>query len=105
MFHAVKKKLINTKKELNEKLHMSKTTLIRLSTSLEASPVGLENINGYYQYTVITKIEYVNENQMKLPAITICLFSLQSSTLGDFLYECSINVAVCEFNDFYSFTM
>jgi hypothetical protein len=68
---------------------------------------GLENINDYYQYTVITKIEHVNENPMKLPAITICLFSSDSSTnatLGDFLYNCSISEAVCEFDDFYSFT-
>jgi len=44
---------------------------------------------------------------MKLPAITICLFSMQLSTnatLADFLYNCSISEAVCEFNDFYSFT-
>ncbi len=51
-----------------------------------------ENINDYFQYTVITKIEYVNENPMTLPAFTLCLVSLKANlvnaTLGESLYNC-----------------
>jgi len=39
---------------------------------------SLENINDYYQYTAITKIEYVNVKPMTLPAFTLCLFSLKT---------------------------
>ena len=40
---------------------------------------SLENLNDYYQYTVITKIENVDGNPMKLPALTLCLASLYPS--------------------------
>ena len=46
-----------------------------------------ENMSDYYQYTVITKIEYVNEYPMTLPAITLCLASLGS-------YSFSTNVTL-----------
>jgi hypothetical protein len=68
---------------------------------------GLENLNDYYQYTVITKIEYVNENPMKLPAVTLCLASYPSytsnATLSDALFECKIGETKCDHKDFYSF--
>jgi len=68
---------------------------------------SLENINDYYQYTVITKIESVNEISMTLPAVTLCLFSLKNkftnATLDKTLYNCSISGTVCESKDFYSF--
>jgi len=68
---------------------------------------SLENINDYYQYTVITKIEYVNEKPMTLPAVTLCLGSLQTgitnATLNESLYQCEIDVANCDHKDFYSF--
>jgi len=66
-----------------------------------------ENINDYYQYTVITNIEYVNEYPMTLPAITLCLTSFLPNstylTLDKYLYHCSISGARCGYNDFYSF--
>jgi hypothetical protein len=68
---------------------------------------SLENINDYYQYTVITKIEYVNEYPITLPAVTVCLFSLltlsTNATLDDVLYNCSISGSVCDAKEFYSF--
>jgi len=66
-----------------------------------------ENINDYYQYTVITKIEYVNEYPMALPALTLCLDTFLSSstdvTLNDYLLNCSIGAVECDTKDFYSF--
>ena len=57
---------------------------------------SLENLNDYYQYTVITKIEYINENPMTLPAFTLCLVSLKANlvnaTLGESLYIYSIRM-------------
>jgi len=68
---------------------------------------SLENLNDYYQYTVITKIEYVNEYPMKLPAFTLCFFSLNGDsndfTLNQSLYNCSISGTECDSKDFYSF--
>jgi len=68
---------------------------------------ALENINEYYQYTAITKIEYVNENPMTLPAVTLCLASLQyfstNATLDKSLYQCEINGIKCDYKEFYSF--
>jgi len=66
-----------------------------------------ENINDYYEYTVITKIEYVNEYPMALPALTLCLDTFLSSstnvTLNEFLLNCSIAAVECDIKDFYSF--
>jgi len=66
-----------------------------------------ENINDCYQYTVITTIEYMNEFPMTLPAINICLSSLQSYTTNATLYEslvnCTIDKIECYSKDFYSF--
>jgi len=68
---------------------------------------SLENINDYYQYTVITKIEYVNEYPMKLPAVTLCFATLKGNstnlTLEKTLYNCSISGTQCDSKDFYSF--
>ena len=68
-----------------------------------------ENINDYFQYTVITKIEYVNENPMALPAFTLCLVSSKADsnnlTLDKSLYNCSISGTVCDTKDFYSFEL
>jgi len=68
---------------------------------------ALENLGDYYQYTVITKIEYVNENPMTLPAVTLCLASFQylstNLTLDKSLYQCEISGAECDYTDFYSF--
>jgi hypothetical protein len=68
-----------------------------------------ENMSDYYEYTVITKIEYVNENPMKLPAITLCLASLGSNsistnvTLEKSFVNCTIGGVECDIKDFYSF--
>jgi len=66
-----------------------------------------ENINSYYQYTVITKIENVNEYPMALPALTLCLaydtYPLNSTTLKMSLLNCSIGGIECDHTDFYSF--
>jgi len=68
-----------------------------------------ENMSDYYQYTVITKIEYVNEYPMELPAITLCLAYLGSisistnATLEESLVGCKISGTVCDIKDFYSF--
>jgi hypothetical protein len=68
---------------------------------------SIENINDYYQYTVITKIEYVNENPMTLPAVTVCLASSQTgttnATLEESLFMCRIGKTECDIKDFYSF--
>ncbi len=68
---------------------------------------ALENLNDYYQYTVITKIEYVNESPMTLPAVTLCLASLETvytnATLDKALFHCEIDRVKCDHNDFYSF--
>jgi len=68
---------------------------------------ALENLDDYYQYTVITKIEYVNENPMTLPAVTLCLASIFSystnATLDKALFHCEISGLECEYKDFYSF--
>jgi len=69
---------------------------------------SLENLKDFYKYTVITKIEYVNENPLRLPAVTLCLdifrqdFST-TATLNKFLLNCSIGGVECDSNDFYSF--
>ena len=69
----------------------------------------LENLDDYYQYTVITKIEYVNENPMTLPAFTLCLASMRSdsfstnATLEESFVNCTIGGVECEIKDFYSF--
>jgi len=34
-------------------------------------------MSDYYEYTAITKIEYVNEYPMTLPTLTLCLDSLE----------------------------
>jgi len=56
---------------------------------------------------VITKIEYVNENPMTLPAVTLCLASIFSYstnlTLDKTLFDCEISGAKCDYKDFYSF--
>jgi len=67
-----------------------------------------ENLNDYYQYTAITKIENVNENPMKLPAVTFCLASFYPSlstnaTLNESLFSCNIDGTECDYSDFYSF--
>jgi len=66
-----------------------------------------ENINSYYQYTVITKIENVNEYPMALPALTLCLaydkYPSNSTTLNMSLLNCSIGGIECDYTDFYSF--
>ncbi len=68
-----------------------------------------ENMSDYYQYTVITKIEYVNDYPMTLPAFTVCFFSLSLksnsiiATLDKSLYNCSISGTQCDTKDFYSF--
>ena len=68
-----------------------------------------ENMSEYYQYTVITKIESLNESPMTLPAITLCLTSLNGSfsttdaTLDTYLYNCLISRTECGNKDFYSF--
>jgi len=78
--------------------------LILFSSLLQNS---LENINDYYQYTVITKIENVNEYPMKLPAVTLCLASLQTgttnATLEGSLFVCRIGGFDCDIRHFYSF--
>jgi len=67
----------------------------------------LENINDYFQYTVITKIEYVNENPMTLPAFNVCLVSSKANfgnfTLNQALYNCNIGGTMCDAKDFFSF--
>ena len=67
----------------------------------------VENINDYYQYTVITNIEYVNQYPMTLPAFTLCLSSSPSFstnlTLDKSLLSCSISEAECGHKDFYTF--
>jgi len=67
----------------------------------------LENMSDYYQYTVITKIEYVNEYPMTLPAVTFCLasypFSSSNESLNESLLNCSIGETKCDINDFYLF--
>jgi len=64
-------------------------------------------MTDYYQYSVITKIESVNENPMTLPAVTLCLASYPSytsnATLSDALFECKIGETKCDHKDFYSF--
>ncbi len=68
-----------------------------------------ENINSYYQYTVITKIEYVNDYPMTLPALTLCLADFSNPsfstnlTLNMSLLNCSIGGFECDHTDFYSF--
>jgi len=68
-----------------------------------------ENMSEYYQYTVITKIESLNESPMTLPAVTLCLTSLKGSflpinaTLDSYLYNCFIFQTECGFKDFYYF--
>jgi len=68
-----------------------------------------ENISDYYQYTVITKIEYVNEYPMALPAVTLCLASYMSysfstkASFDDSLLNCTISGSLCDIKDFYSF--
>ncbi len=78
--------------------------LILFSSLLQNS---LENINDYYQYTVITKIENINDYPMKLPAVTLCLTSLltgtTNATLEGSLFMCRIGEADCNIKDFYSF--
>jgi len=68
---------------------------------------SLENINDYYQYTVITKIEYVNEYPMTLPAFTLCLASSNANfdnfSLDKSLYNCSLGRTECDTKDFFSF--
>jgi len=69
----------------------------------------LENLSDYYEYTAITKIEYVNQYPMTLPAITLCLASFVSysfstnATLEESFLNCTINGALCDIKDFYSF--
>jgi len=67
----------------------------------------LENLEDYYQYTVITKIEYVNENPMTLPAFTVCLASSDANfknfTLDKSLYNCSISRTECDTKEIFSF--
>jgi len=64
----------------------------------------VENINDYCQYTAITKIEYVNEYPMTLPALTICLpYFCTRTTLEKSLHTCVIGGTVCDAKDFYSF--
>jgi len=67
-----------------------------------------ENISDYYQYTVITKIEYVDEYPMTLPAVTICLARVSpyfstNATLEKSLHRCEVGGTFCEANDFFSF--
>jgi len=67
-----------------------------------------ENFSDYYEYTVITKIEYVNEYPMTVPAVTLCLDIFRqdlstTATLNKFLLNCSIGGFECDSNDFYSF--
>jgi len=69
---------------------------------------SLENMIDYYQYTVITKIENINENPMKLPAVTLCYANLYPSlstnaTLDESLFNCTVNGIECDHKDFYSF--
>jgi len=64
-------------------------------------------MSDYFEYTVITKIENINENPMAFPAVTLCLaynplYSTNAS-LEDSLLNCTINEAVCDIKDFYSF--
>jgi len=77
--------------------------LILFSSLIQNS---LENLNDYYQYTVITKIENVNEYPIKLPAVTLCLASLQTGTtnaiLEGSLFVCRIGGADCDIRHFYS---
>jgi len=56
------------------------TVDLLISSSLLVSLLHnvLENMSDYFEYTVITKIEYVNEFPMTLPAITLCLASFVS---------------------------
>jgi len=78
--------------------------LILISSLIQNS---LENLNDYYQYTVITKIENVNENPMNLPAVTLCLAPLQTgttnATLEGSLFICKIGEVNCDIRHFYSF--
>jgi len=69
---------------------------------------ALENLTDYYQYTTITKIENVNENPMKLPALTLCSAKVYPSlstnaTLDEYLFICKIEGTECDYRDFYSF--
>jgi len=66
-------------------------------------------MSDYFEYTAITKIEYVNEFPMTLPAITLCLASFVSysfstnASFGDSLLNCTVSGTVCDIKDFYSF--
>ncbi len=53
-------------------------------------------MSDYYEYTAITKIEYVNENPMKLPAITLCLACLGPDyfTTNTILEETFLNCTI-----------
>jgi len=66
-----------------------------------------ENMSDYYEYTAITKIEYVKEYPMTMPAVTLCLASFQSlstnATLDKSLYNCEISGAECNYTDFHPF--
>jgi hypothetical protein len=75
--------------------------LVLLSGCIQNS---LENLNDFFQYTFITKIEYVNEYPMTLPAFTVCLLSLNTNfTLDMSLYNCSISSTECDIHNFYSY--
>jgi len=63
-------------------------------------------MRDYFEYTVITKIEYVNEFPMTLPAITLCLASFVSysfstnASFEDLLLNCTVSGGVCDIRTF-----
>ncbi len=65
----------------------------------------IENLNDYYQYTVITEIKSVNEFPMLLPAVTICISPksdyLTNLTLDRALVSCLVGGTECGHEDFF----
>jgi len=110
----VNKKLEEVKKELRcfTSLHGFSTVLNTSSPFIKVLWVFLflvifsgciqntiENLNDYYQYTVIPEIKSVNEFPMLLPAVTICISPksdyLTNLTLDRALVSCLVGGTEC----------
>jgi hypothetical protein len=76
--------------------------LLFLIFSSIGSYMVYKTISNYLEYEIVTKIEYIRENPIEFPAVTI--INLRNSKnvvkLKDLILLCSFNNKICDENDF-----
>ncbi len=70
----------------------------------------IENLTDFFEYTVITSIESVNQFPMTLPAITFCIapqsVMITNFTIDENTFSCNISDSnVCDYRELYSYEL